>query len=99
MKLSKVSDEYLVDYLKIPTYDTQAQIASEAAKSFIRNYTGLTDREIDKNEDITTAYLVLVSDFYDNRQYITDRNYSNKAVETILNMHRRNLIPRGGNDV
>ena len=97
MKISEVTDEILLEHLKIEEVDEVAKICSEAAKSYIKSYTGVED--IDSHEDFTIAYLILCADFYDNRQYTTDRNYSNKAVEIILNMHSRNLIPRGAKNV
>ena len=66
-----------------------------AAISYVTGYTGLCESELDSYEDITIAALVLISDMYDNRQMYVDKNYSNRVIETILNMHRINLVPGG----
>ena len=93
MKISEISSEQLAEYLRIGEIDATAEIAAASAKSYIKSYTGLED--LDAHDDLAIAYLVLCADFYDNRQLSTDRNYSNLAVETILGMHSKNLLPGG----
>lgn len=94
MKLSEVTIEHVREYLRLePDADTSTlPILIDSAKKYIVNYTGKTAEELDKYEDISIAMMVLVSEFYDNRRYLQDRNYSNQAVETILNMHSVNLL-------
>lgn len=94
MKLSEVTIEHVREYLRLePNADTSTlPILIASAKRYIINYTGKTAEELDKYEDVSIAMMVLVSEFYDNRRYLQDRNYSNQAVETILNMHSVNLL-------
>lgn len=93
MKIAEITDETLLNYLRLTERDAFLQVACDAAKAFILSYTGMSEKEINKHDDLTAAYLVLVSDFYDNRQYVNDRDYSNLAVKTILSAHRKNLLP------
>ena len=66
MKLSEVSREQLSDYLRLddpePEEQKEIDIAMQAAKAYIKSYTGLTEEEMDKHPDITTAYMVIVAD-------------------------------------
>ena len=94
MKISELSDEQIREYLRLNDDDNLLAIFKTSALEYIKSYTGLKDKEVEKHEEITTAYLVLIQDFYDNRQYATDKSYSNKAVDTILGMYRSNFIPK-----
>ncbi len=89
-----VSD--IVEYCRIAepseadnTFITQA---IEAAKAYIRSYTGLDNDSIDKHEDFVIVVYVLVQDMYDNRSLYTEGNALNNTVETILSMHSVNLL-------
>ena len=64
----------------------------DSAKGYIRDYTGLTDEEIDTHADFLTALLVLCQDMYDNRAMYVEKSNVNRVVESILNMHRVNLL-------
>ena len=68
------------------------EMLKQAAMSYVRGYTGLTDEQIDSHEDITAAVLVLISDMYDNRQMNVDRANVNRVVDTILGMYCENLV-------
>lgn len=94
MKIKDLKDEQIRQYLRLNEDDNLLDIFKQSALSYIKSYTGLSEKDINNNDDITMAYLVLISDFYDNRQYTQDRNYSNKSVDTILGMHCINFIPR-----
>lgn len=96
MKIKDVTDQVLLEYLRLEKKDATVMIACDAAKQHILNYTGMKEKDLNKHDDLTMAYLILVAHFYDNRQYASDRDYSNKAVELILSGHRSNLIPSGG---
>lgn len=97
MKINELSNELIRQYLKLNDEDDSLiEIFKSSAFSYIKGYTGLDDNEINASDEITMAYLVLIQDFYDNRQYSSERNYSNKAVDTILGMNRKNFIPKSG---
>lgn len=67
--------------------------AIEAAKAFIRSYTGLDNTSIDEHEDFVIVVYILAQDMYDNRSLYNDRKVSlNNTVETILGMHSVNLL-------
>lgn len=66
--------------------------AIEAAKAYIRSYTGLDNTSIDEHEDFVIVVYVLVQDMYDNRSLYTESKALNNTVETILGMHSVNLL-------
>lgn len=66
--------------------------AIEAAKAYIRSYTGLDNDRIDEHEDFVIVVYVLVQDMYDNRSLYTESKSLNNTVETILGMHSVNLL-------
>jgi len=97
MKISEVTTEYVINYLRIDgATDVERQeigAMMAAAKSYILHYTGLTEEELDQYEDLTSAYLVLIADNFDNRNLQTDKPiYLNKHVQSILVLHLRNLL-------
>lgn len=94
MKVSDISLETVKDYLKVENdiEDTLIDNILTASKSFIKNYTGLTDELIDTKEDISLAVLVLANEMYSNREYTVDKNTLNPIVVSILNMHSVNLL-------
>lgn len=94
----------LANYLKIESEDIdpveQAVLTGflSAAKTYAAGYTGLTAAELDEHEDIAIAVLCLAGDFYTNRDMYTvlkgtGNNAVNRTVQSILDMHARNLIP------
>lgn len=67
--------------------------AIEAAKAYIRSYTGLDNTGIDEHEDFVIVVYILTQDMYDNRSLYNDKKVSlNNTVETILGMHSVNLL-------
>ena len=98
MKVSEVSVDFLVDYLRLdePTDIEKGELITikKSAVEYIKSYTGLDENQIDSHEDITQALLLLVADMFDNRNlYIEGKaNNINKAVECILSMHSTNLL-------
>ena len=86
----------IVDYCRIeePSEDDLRFIsqAMEAAKAYIRSYTGLNNDRIDEHEDFIIVVYILVQDMYDNRSLYTDSKSLNNTVETILGMHSVNLL-------
>ena len=98
MRMSEMTAEVTKSYIRADEGDVQDEILNmvmESARSYITDYTGLSDEEIDSYEDLALAYVVLVQDMYDNRTMHPDTKYANsanKTVETILDMHRRNLL-------
>lgn len=98
MKISEVTAQDLLEYLRID-YPVEVEIkeiekALTEKKAYICSYTGLTMEELDEHEDITHALFLLVSDWYDNRNFYSENKASNEnvAVKDILRMHSVNLL-------
>lgn len=98
MKVKDISNDTLKDYCGISDDDSDAIIAvlKGAAIAFIREYTGLSDEEIEELDDIDYAYMVLVNDMYTNREYNSAQarkgTMLNPTVKTILEMHCKNNV-------
>ena len=96
MKVSEITVQDLADYCRIAEPSTAdnafLEQAIEAAKAYIRSYTGLNNDRIDEHEDFVIVVYVLVQDMYDNRSLYTDSKSLNNTVETILGMHSVNLL-------
>jgi hypothetical protein len=102
MKVSEVQVSDIADYLRLSTGEyTEQEIQTyiDAAKAYIKSYTGLDDAEVDTHEDIPIVLYVLCQDMYDTRTMYVDKNYMNKVVETILGMYSTNLLPSVDGDV
>lgn len=93
MKVSEVMPADLAEFLRLDEcQEDEMQRILDSAKDYIRDYTGLTDEEIDTHADFQTALLVLCQDMYDNRAMYVEKSNVNRVVESILNMHRVNLL-------
>ncbi len=99
MKVSELTVEDIAEYLRIMPGDldeaekkTMAGLL-EAAKSYVKSYTGLTEDEVDAYPDIVPAVCCLAGDFYTNRDMTPAvKGSPNRTVESILNMHCTNLL-------
>ena len=93
MKVSEITVQKIADYLRLDdASDTALLPFLEAARAYVRGYTGLTDEEIDEHPDFTVAVLVLVQDFYDNRTMTPTSGNVNRVIDAILSMHAVNLV-------
>ncbi|MBR5094453.1 MAG: phage gp6-like head-tail connector protein [Oscillospiraceae bacterium] len=98
MKISDITPSMARNYIRAEGDQLQEdilQMALESARTYILDYTGLTETELDAHEDLAVAYLVLTQDIYDQRSLYPDSKYANsgnRTVEIILGMHRRNLL-------
>ena len=104
MKVSELTIPIIGNYCRIMDDDVtdSENLSLEAMKiaaiSYARSYTGLSDSEMERHEDITIAILTLIADMYDNRSMIVDKNNVNRTAEVILSMHAKNLLPGGASD-
>ena len=104
MKVSELTIPIIANYCRIMDDDVtdSENLSLEAMKiaalSYARSYTGLSDLEMERHEDITIAILTLIADMYDNRSTIVDKNNVNRTAEVILSMHAKNLLPGGASD-
>lgn len=107
MKPSKLTIEYIRDFLRIDPGDDADQIITAelsamhaAAVQYAESYTGLPlaadeegERCLDDYEDVTIAILAIIADMYETRSSTLEkRTYKNQTVECILSMHSYNLI-------
>lgn len=104
MKVSELTIPIIGNYCRIMDDDVSdsENLSLEAMKiaaiSYARSYTGLSDSEMERHEDITIAILTLIADMYDNRSMIVDKNNVNRTAEGILSMYAKNLLPGGASD-
>lgn len=101
MKVSEITLIDVIAFLRAETEDfsnekekRQLNMMLAAAKKYVKSYTALSDKELDENEDITMAVLILCQDFYDNRSRNLMNNESavNKTLEALLGFHDHNLL-------
>ena len=95
MKISTLTPAKVAECLRIDSgeiNETLLQAAMDSAKSQILSETGLEERAIDDYADLTTAYLALVQDAYDNVGMQSDGKGINAVKDCILGLHRRNLL-------
>ena len=97
-KVSDITSDDIRNYLRIAELSEEdAKLISASlrvSKDFIKSYTGLDDEGMDSHVDLITVVFVLCSDMYDNRAYYVDKSNINKIVESILNLHSINLLPK-----
>ena len=95
-KVSEIKIEDLKSYLILTDIDKTEEnylnTIINSSISYVRNYTGLTDEELDKYSDIVAVIFILCQDLYDNRSLYVDKNNINKVVENILSLHSCNLL-------
>lgn len=93
MKVSEITVDHVAEFIRADDYDSdQVKAMLESAKAFVRSYTDLTDEEVDSHEEFYTAVMVLCQDMYDNRVLYVEKSNLNKVVDSILGMHRKNLL-------
>lgn len=95
-RVSEIKIEDLKSYLRLTDIDKTEEnylnTIINSSISYVRNYTGLTDEELDKYSDIVAVIFILCQDLYDNRSLYVDKNNINKVVENILSLHSCNLL-------
>lgn len=96
MKVSKITVWDVAKYIKLDDIgmaeEDELLRLIDVAKAFIRSETGLTDDKIDEHDDFYIVVLILCQDMYDNRSLYVEKSNVNKVVDTILGMHRVNLV-------
>ena len=94
MKFSEVNINDIKDYTNIFNNEDDKLLNDIliSSKSYIKNYTGLTEEQCNLKEDLTIALLALCTELYDNRAITVKENKLNYVINTILNMHSINLL-------
>ena len=96
MEVSELTNATIAEYIHIADDDALIEPFKAAALQFAATYTGRTEEELDRFEDITVAILALMSDMYDQRSMIVDKNNINQTALGILSAHSVNLLPPWG---
>lgn len=97
-KVSDITTSDLAEYIRLDEVNasdtnTLSNLLSVAI-DYICNYTGMTRAEVDEAVDLIIVVFILVQDMWDNRVMYVNNNNLNKTVETILNLHSVNLLPK-----
>jgi hypothetical protein len=94
MKISEITTKDIKDYLHVYHNEDDTLISAilTASRSFVKNYTGLTNEPLDAKDDLSMAVFILSSELYDNRAYTVENTNVNPVIEAILGMHSVNLL-------
>ena len=103
MKVSEITAEDIINYLRISDVTKQdeedIELFLNIAKNYIENYTGIPQKSEDEQAETLDTYsdfiivvYVLCQDMYDNRKMYVDGKNINNTVKTILDMHTRNNL-------
>lgn len=104
MTYSTIGVPDLLAYLRIEQEDLDEletgllQSFIDSAKAYTQDYTGQTVEYLDAHNDIPIAVLCLAGEMYSRRNMVTNIKGTgtatvNRTVQTILDMHSRNLVP------
>lgn len=91
MKVSEITNSDLLEYLRIDEEES-LQMYLDAAKSFVKDYTSLSDEEMDAKASIVPLVYVLVAEYYENRAFTVENNKVNAVISSTLDMYRKNLL-------
>lgn len=95
-KVSEITVDNLKNYLRLSDVSDEDEKYLETIKKvaidYIKNNTGLNDKDLEQYNDLIIVVYVLCQDMYDTRTYYVDNNNVNKVVQSILDMHSRNLL-------
>ena len=95
MRLSEIKMDDVVEFLRLEEgeySESTMQAIMAATKSYILDYTGLSEEAADEKVDLWLAYMVLCQDMNDNRSMYVEKGDVNKVVQSILDMHSINLL-------
>ena len=95
-KVSDITSQDIADYIRLVEVEQDdlntLNNLLNVAITFIQNYTGHTQDELDNYQDFVIVVLILCQDMWDNRTLYVDKTNLNKVVETILGMNSVNLL-------
>lgn len=97
-KVSEITVKDVADYIRLDDYaESEIETYLNIAINYISSYTGIpvtneAGESLDDFPDFVIVVYVLCQDMYDNRTMYVDKSNINKVVQTILDMHLRNLL-------
>ena len=95
-KVSDITYQDIADYLRLSEIDSDdintLNNLINVAKSYIMQYTGRTNEELDNYQDFVIVVFVLCQDMWDNRTMYVESKNLNNVIVTILGMHSVNLL-------
>ena len=96
-KVSDITYEDVAEYLRLYPDLSAGEINTinnliRVAKTYIMQYTGRTEEELDLFDDFVIVVLILCQDMWDNRALYVDKSNINHVVESILGLHVVNLL-------
>ena len=88
-----INVSHVKSYLRIldDVEDDQLLLLLQSAIDFVAGYTGLDRYFVSCDLGLRSVILIIVNDFYWNRDYQTSNKYTNKLVENILASYRVNF--------
>lgn len=96
MKMNEVTLDDLKEYLKVDGNEEDKILTSmlEASKTYIKDYTGLSEENLNTIDSLTIAMLTICSDMYENRVYSIDKKtiQPNMIAKSIMDMYSMNLL-------
>lgn len=95
MKINDITLQDVKNYLNLLHDDDDSLIQSilRGSKAYIKNYTGLSNEDMDKYEELAIVLFVLAAESYDNRTMTVDRlSKVNPLIDNMLNLHSINLL-------
>lgn len=99
MKVSEITAEIVLKFSRIDEDATDKNLVENmflpAAKEHVRGYTGMTEKEMDRHQDLPVAVCALCAHMYDNRSVEVVSDKVNQVVMDIIGKYDGNLIPRG----
>ncbi len=95
-KISEITYEDVAEYLRLSEVTEGDQNTLNnligIAKTFIMNYTGISEDDMDNYQDFVIVVFVLCQDMWDNRTMYVDSGNLNYVIESILGLHQVNLL-------
>lgn len=95
-KVSEITYQDVADYIRLDelTDDDINTLKTliTVSKSYIMQYTGRTEEELDNYQDFVIVVLILSQDMWDNRALYVDSTNLNHVIASILDLHSVNLL-------
>jgi hypothetical protein len=98
VKPSEITVQDIALYLRLDFNTMTEQEIAElsailaSAKEFIKNYTGLTDAEIDQHQDLSMVVMGKCQMQYDNRGDLVDNDKINPFFKSVLDLYSVNFL-------